>query len=120
MGGRYRGSFILYALFLGSTSLRGQRAPVIDYHQHLVSPAAAARSTTLPPMTARDLISALDSAGIERALLLSVAYQFANPNRPAVANEYEAVKAENDWNSGQAAQFPARLRAFCGVNPLKP
>jgi predicted TIM-barrel fold metal-dependent hydrolase len=29
------------------------------------------------------------------------------------------VMAENDWTSGQVALYPDRLRAFCGVNPLK-
>jgi predicted TIM-barrel fold metal-dependent hydrolase len=61
----------------------------------------------------------MDDAKIERAVLLSIAYQFGNPNRPPVANEYERVKAENDWTAEQAAQYPKRLVAFCGVNPLK-
>src|SRR5205823_10805857 len=59
-----------------------------------------------------------DSAGIRRAVVLSVAYQYGNPMR-TVENEYERVKAENDWTSQQVAQYPDRLRAFCGVNPLK-
>ncbi|MBM3753583.1 MAG: hypothetical protein FJW38_06345 [Acidobacteria bacterium] len=29
------------------------------------------------------------------------------------------MQAENDWTAEQAAQFPKRLTAFCGVNPLK-
>jgi predicted TIM-barrel fold metal-dependent hydrolase len=102
---------------LGST--RGDAQPLIDYHQHLVSPAAAGRSTTLGTISAADLIVALDAAHIQRALVLSVAYQFGNPNRPAVENEYSAVKAENDWTSQQVAQYPGRLRAFCAFNPLK-
>ena len=61
----------------------------------------------------------LDSAGVRRALVLSVAYMFGNPNRPPVENEYAKVKAENDWTSQQVARYPDRLRAFCGVNPLR-
>jgi hypothetical protein len=38
----------------------------------------------------------LDEAGIRIALVLSVAYQFANPNRPAVEGEYAKVRVEND------------------------
>jgi len=65
------------------------------------------------------LIRLLDSARIRRAVVLSVAYQFANPNRPAVANEYERVKAENDWTADQVAKYPDRLIGFCAVNPLR-
>lgn len=73
-----------------------QSRPLVDYHQHLVSPAAAARSTTLPPISAADLLAALDPAGIRRALVLSVAYQYSNPNRPPVDSEYAVVRAETD------------------------
>jgi uncharacterized protein len=98
--------------------------PVADYHQHLFSPAAAALVSPPPPadpvhaITAADVVSLLDSAGIRRALILSVAYTFGNPNR-SVESEYEKVKAENDWTSQQVARFPDRLRAFCSFNPLR-
>ncbi len=65
------------------------------------------------------MIRQMDEAGIRRGVVLSIAYQFGNPFRPAVANEYERVKAENDWTAAQAALYPDRLVAFCGVNPLK-
>ena len=61
----------------------------------------------------------MDEAGIRRGVVLSIAYQFGNPFRPTVANEYEQVKEENDWTAAQAALYPDRLVAFCGVNPLK-
>lgn len=61
----------------------------------------------------------MDEAGIRRGVVLSTAYQFGNPFRPAVANEYERVKEENDWTAAQAALYPDRLVAFCSVNPLK-
>ena len=93
--------------------------PLGDWHQHLFSPAAAKLAPGLHPVAARDLVNLLDAAGIRYALVLSVAYQLANPNKPALANEYEHVKAENDWTSEQVSEFPERLRAFCGVNPLK-
>ena len=54
-----------------------------------------------------------------RALVLSLAYQYGNPNKPPVQEEYAQVKAENDWTARQVAAYPERLRAFCGVNPLK-
>jgi predicted TIM-barrel fold metal-dependent hydrolase len=67
----------------------------------------------------RDLIGFLDEAGIRRAVVLSVAYQLGNPNRPPETDEYAKVRAENDWTSQEVARFRDRLRGFCGVNPLK-
>ena len=105
-----------------SATLSAQ-APLIDYHQHLFSPAAAALATgqpNSPGISAADLVALLDSAGIRRALVLSVAYTWGKASRAPVDNEYEQVKAENDWTARQVAQYPDRLRAFCSLNPLKP
>jgi predicted TIM-barrel fold metal-dependent hydrolase len=99
------------------------QTPVIDYHQHLFSPAAAALvlgKPNAPGLTARELIALLDSAGIQRALVLSTAYTWGKASRAPVAREYEHVKAENDWTAQQVGQYPNRLRAFCSLNPLKP
>lgn len=93
--------------------------PSIDYHQHLLSPALAKLGSLPGPFTARDLIPLLDKAGVRRALVLSIAYQYGNPNRPPVTDEYAQVKGENDWTAQQVAEFPDRLRAFCGVDPLR-
>jgi len=96
-------------------------AQIIDYHQHLYSPEAGARSTPGPKgITARDLIAQMDAAGISRAVVLSVAYSFSNPNKSAVPNEYAHVKAENDWTAAEVSKYPERLMAFCSVNPLRP
>jgi predicted TIM-barrel fold metal-dependent hydrolase len=98
-------------------------APVIDYHQHLFSPAAAALVSGKPDspgINARDLIALLDAAGIRRSLVLSMGYTWGKASRTPVENEYEHVKAENDWTAQQVAQYPDRLRAFCSFNPLKP
>ncbi len=104
---------------LSFASLYGQSPPLVDYHQHLFSPTVAKLSPGLELLTASDLIVLLDAAGIQRSLVLSIAYQFGNPNKPKVENEYAQVKAENDWTSQEVARFPERLRAFCAVNPLK-
>jgi predicted TIM-barrel fold metal-dependent hydrolase len=96
------------------------RGPVADHHQHLFSPAAVARTPTpIDAVDADRLIALLDEAGIRKAAVLSLGYQFGNPNRPPVEHEHEAVKAENDWTSAQVAKHPDRLVAFCSVNPLK-
>ena len=115
----------LYTMFVGfilPMTLSAQ-SPVIDYHQHLFSPEAAALvtgSSSSPGISARDVIALLDAAGIRRALVLSVAYTWGKVSRTPVENEYDHVKAENDWTAQQAAQYPDRLRAFCSFNPLKP
>jgi len=96
-------------------------APIIDYHQHLYSPEAGARSSAGPKgIDAGFLIAQLDAAGIQRAVVLSVAYSFSNPNKPPVADEYAHVMAENDWTSAQVAKYPNRLLGFCSVDPLRP
>ena len=99
------------------------QTPFVDYHQHLFSPAAAALVTGNPRsqgITAREVVALLDSAGIQRALILSVAYTWGKASRAAVDDEYSHVKAENDWTAQQVSQYPDRLRAFCSFNPLKP
>lgn len=99
-------------------------AEIIDYHQYLYSPNAAARTSAggkgWKGIDAKALIADLDAAGIERAVVLSVAYDFANPHKPVVPNEYEDVKAENNWTGAQIAPYPKRFVGFCSVNPLRP
>ena len=89
-------------------SVCGYAQPVADHHQHFL------RAAVAPPeglaLTASDLVAQMDKAGIRRAVVLSIAYQFGNPNRPAVVNEYERVKAENDWTREQAALAARRIR----------
>jgi len=111
------------AMICASTPAYGQ-APIADHHQHLFSPALAALISPAPPaapvapITAADLITLLDAAGIRRAAVLSTAYIFEQPTRK-VDNAYEKVRADNDWTSQQVAQYPDRLVGFCGLNPLK-
>jgi hypothetical protein len=51
---------------------------VDDYHQHLLSPVVAGLVKAPTPFAAADLIPLLDAAGIRRAVVLSLAYQFGN------------------------------------------
>ena len=96
--------------------------PVADHHQHLFSPATVALISTptarVPVITARDLVAHLDSAGMQRAVVLSMGYTWGSPNRN-VENEYEKVRADNDWTSAQVALYPNRLVAFCSFNPIR-
>lgn len=96
----------------------GQRPPLVDHHQHLFSPDMASL-IRLPEISSEDLVRRLDSAGIRRAVVLSMAYQYGSPSR-TVENEYAKVRAENDWTAAQVAAHADRLVGFCGVNPLKP
>lgn len=109
----------LVALVLPTTLFA--QTPIVDYHQQLFSPAAAVVTgdSRSPGISARDVIALLDQAGMRRALILSVAYTWGKASRTPVENEYEHVRAENDWTAQQVAQYPDRLRAFCSVNPLK-
>jgi hypothetical protein len=97
----------LVAATQSAETAAGQVAPVVDHHQHLISPAIAALLATgsggPQAITARDVVALLDSAGIRRALLLSGAYMYCSPAR-TVDVEYAGVHAENDWIVAQAAQ----------------
>jgi len=105
---------------LGVLTSSSSFAEIIDYHQHLYSPEAGARSSPGPKgIDAGFLVAQLDAAGIQRAVVLSVAYSFSNPNKPPAPDEYAHVMAENDWTSAQVAKYPERLLGFCSVNPLK-
>lgn len=84
-----------------------------------MSPAVAKLIGAPRPFLAPDLIAQMDRAGLQRALVLSMAYQFGNPHRPPVANEYAMVQAENNWTAQQVKAYPDRLQAVCGVDPLR-
>ena len=94
-------------------------APLADHHQHLFSPAIVKliNSPGFTPILASDLVGMLDTAGIRQALILSPADMYAKPGRN-LPNERAQVMAENDWTAAQAALYPTRLKAMCGVNPL--
>jgi predicted TIM-barrel fold metal-dependent hydrolase len=113
--------WIAIIMALGMLVPLNSLAEIIDYHQHLYSPEAGARSTPGPRgIDADDLVAQLDAAGIARAVVLSVAYSFSNPNKETVPDEYAHVMRENNWTSAQVAKYPHRLLGFCSVNPLRP
>ena len=70
------------------------------------------------PIDGDRLVKMLDEAGIDRAVVLSIAYLFDSPFRPEVKDKLAKVRAENDWTAAQVARHPSRLVAFCSVNPL--
>ena len=101
---------------LGGASPR--LAPRVDYHQHLVSPAFQPIAK-VPEMDGRSVIAMMDAAGVEKAVVLSMGYSFAD-ERKNVPDPDAATRRENDWTSEQAAASGGRLIGFCGVNPLRP
>src|SRR5215218_4049760 len=101
----------------GPDFLSAKNPPAVDHHQHLFSPAMA-EFQKIRSIDAAEVIKLLDEAGIKRGVLVSTAYSYGRPGREP-ANEYEKVKEENDWVGAQAAIYPNRLIAFCGINPLK-
>lgn len=109
----------LAAMLLCGTA-RAQAVPAADHHQHLFSKeiiALIGPDSGLAPLPAKDVVALLDAAGIRKAVLLSTAYMYGSPRRQVV-DEYAQVRRENDWTAAQAAQYPGRLVAFCGIAPF--
>jgi hypothetical protein len=113
---------------LTTSILRSQSVsmPMVDYHQHLVSPSAARLFDNLrregnrvpEARSAERLIADLDAAHIQRAVVLSTAYWFASPRiqREAGADEHADVSAENDWTAHEAERFPG-VFSYAPIGP---
>ena len=93
-------------------------APLVDYHQHLVSPAFAPIAR-LPERDGAALVRELDAAGVERAVVLSVGYSFAD-ERKELSDPDRLTREQNDWTSAEVAKNAPRLLGFCSANPLRP
>lgn len=123
-------------LFLGAHVLSGPASlepvvPPADHHVHLWSSDArdllvraqkavgqeVIAEEQARPLSAEDALAALDSAGIERGVLLSTAYFFGIPD-VEVEDEYAKVRAENDYVGRQVEARPDRLVGFFSANPL--
>ena len=89
-----------------------------DARWRIAGEAVTAVGPVVDPVSAQDLVAMLDAAGIRRAIVFSMGYTWGSPNRN-VEGEYEKVRAENDWTSEQVGRYPDRLRAFCGINPMR-
>ena len=100
-----------------SAAPRAALVPRVDYHQHLVS-SAFAPIVKLAPRDGRALLAELDAAGIEKAVVLSVGYSFAD-ERKKLPDPDALTRAENDWTSAQVAASGGRLIGFCSANPLR-
>jgi predicted TIM-barrel fold metal-dependent hydrolase len=95
-----------------------RETPALDYHQHLVSPAFEP-IVKLPARDGAALVSELDAAGIDKAVVLSVGYSFAD-ERKGLADPDRLTREENDWTSAQIVRNAPRLIGFCSANPFRP
>jgi predicted TIM-barrel fold metal-dependent hydrolase len=92
-------------------------APLVDYHQHLVSPAFEP-IVKMPQRDGAALVRDLDAAGIDRAVVLSVGYSFGD-ERKKLADPDRLTREENDWTSAEVVRNAPRLIGFCSANPLR-
>ena len=92
-------------------------APLVDYHQHLVSPPFAPIAK-LPERNGAALVRELDAAGIDRAVVLSVGYSFSD-ERKKLPDPDRLTREENDWTSAEVTRNASRLIGFCSANPLR-
>lgn len=74
--------------------------------------AAVGEPADFPAADADDLVSLLDEANAQRAVVLSLAYVDGLPDDAA-------MKAENDYTAAEVAKHPDRLIGFCGIHPLR-
>ena len=131
---RYLASALVLAAmaWLPSGSASGDTpayAIAADHHMHIGSPAAERRHDLLctrikcvgisrGASTGADAVGALDQGGIQRGVLLSMAYMAASP----VLGETQAqiasdIRAENEYTVAEAAASCGRLSAFISINP---
>lgn len=106
----------------------------VDSHVHVHSPAILAflpgycaspgRIGACPevftlPYTPEQLIAQMDSAGIQRALVMSSAYLAESPMmQPPVENHAQIVREANSWTVDLARRYPDRIGAYIGIDPI--
>jgi predicted TIM-barrel fold metal-dependent hydrolase len=121
---------LLAVLAFGHAACAAQpNRPQAEHHLKLRSVAAADllfqirkkdstfSHSALLPVTAEDVLAALDAAGVEEAIVISSAHLFSMPDLNPSA-EYNLVIRENDYVAAQVAVAPERLAGICSVNPL--
>jgi predicted TIM-barrel fold metal-dependent hydrolase len=111
-------------------------AVIVDHHVHVHSPAILAflpaycaspgRTSKCDPefsnpLTADNLLRAMDAAGIRRARVMSSAYLAESPFMvPLAPAHVEILRAANDFTVALARAHPDRVEAYISVNPITP
>ncbi len=90
-----------------------------DGQWRIASDIASEGPKTPKAQTAEEYIDELNAAGVKRGVILSTAFVFDGGTGESRPDEYEKVKAENNWIAEQVARFPDRFVGFCSFNPLK-
>ena len=80
-----------------------------------MSPALAAGygvPADAPPANAAELVSQMDAANVQQAVVLSLGYDSGLPDDAA-------MMAENDYTAAEVGMYSDRLVGFCGIHPLR-
>ncbi len=99
--------------------------PLQDNHVHQMSPALIEYFKDVgipfskPDSAYSDIHEISKRLGTNRMKIVSMAYLWGHPEFGAVEDEYEKVKAENDYILENNKLSDLKIFSFCGVNPLK-
>ncbi len=119
---------VLAVLMIPFSNVLGQQKkplPVFDNHVHIMSPALIKYFKDVgipfskPDNAYSDIHEISERLGTNRMKLVSMAYLWGHPEFGPVENEYEMVKAENDYvlENNRLSMF--QIWTYCGINPLK-
>jgi len=127
---------LVAALVAGPGRAQTHASVHTDHHVHVHSPAileilpsycsspgriGPCDPAFVEPLTAGDLLSDMDEAGVQIAWMMSTAYLAESPMMvPALADAATRVHDANAFTVATAAANPERLVAFVSVNPLTP
>ena len=117
-------SFIILTIIFCSLVAQSQNK-VFDHHVHLMSPRMIKLFKDVgipfskPDADYSEWNAIVKRLGTNRLKLVSMAYLYGHPEFGKVENEYELVKAENDFLIEAKKNSPKTVKAFCGINPLK-
>src|ERR1700733_142898 len=88
-------------------ALPGRAQPLIDYHQHLLSPFPRPNLARSQAVQRRRSDRSAGRSRVRRAVVLSLAYQHGNPNKPPVAQEHDRVKKKTTGRHARSRNIPS-------------
>ncbi|WP_420139897.1 amidohydrolase family protein [Sphingomonas sp.] len=124
------------ALVAAPAAARGTGLIKVDHHVHVHSPAilaflpaycsSPARASKCDPdfarpLSADDLLKAMDEAGIARARIMSTGYLAESPIIGTLVPNHAAIlRSANSFTVKLAQLHPTRFQAYVAVNPVSP